>query len=222
MRSMTSLPGLRQFDDRARGRRRPAASRQRPLASVRGCGTSSLRSGSPRAAESCARLVSHSTCLAAHLAERGPALLSSDDRDATLDGLAHARVQVAEHDDAVGAELDHRAGRDIVHELRAGDLALDILDNRHRRLRERRCDRSENDGGSNDRASSSEAPLAVGFAGERAYRTYRRPGCLDVDRQWPSVISRTEYVPKLLPVAMLCAADGASKSNGCHITPCRA
>ena len=63
------------------------------------------------------------------------ALIGTDDDGAhTADGLAPARPQVAENDRAAVSDLDDGLGRQIVHELGAGDLALDFFDDRDRRI----------------------------------------------------------------------------------------
>ena len=63
------------------------------------------------------------------------ALLGADDDGAdAADGLAPAGFHVAENDGAILSDLDDGFGRHIVHELGAGNLALNFFDDRDRRL----------------------------------------------------------------------------------------
>src|SRR6185369_13603929 len=61
-----------------------------------------------------------------------------DHRSYPADRLAPARFHVTEHDHAAVAELDDFAGSDIVHELGAGHLALDVFNHGDRGLRRSR------------------------------------------------------------------------------------
>ena len=67
--------------------------------------------------------------------EMDDALLGADNHGAdAADLLAPAGIHVAENDRAVLSDLDDGFGRHIVHELGAGHLALNVLDDRDRRL----------------------------------------------------------------------------------------
>ena len=59
---------------------------------------------------------------------------TDDDGADSADRLATAGFQIAEHDRAGGPDLDDLAGHDVVHELGAGHLALNVFHQRGRRF----------------------------------------------------------------------------------------